>query len=162
MTKYRIYLSEEERNTLKDWVRKGARKAKVIQQAQVLLGSDETTGKRSAGELAEHYHLSERSVERIRKQFFEEGMDLFEKKERKTRSDKQIDGRVEAHLVALVCGAPPEGESRWKLQLLADRLVELKVVEHISSTMVGRLLKKMHLDLNNVNLWVHLSGRRAG
>ncbi len=142
MHKYRIYLSEEERETLTEWVKKGAGKAKVLQQAQVLLGSDEKAGKRSAFELAETYRLSERSVERIRKRFFAEGMEMFDKKERKTRSDKKIDGRVEAHLVALVCSGPPQGESKWKLQLLADRLVELKVVEHISSTMVGRLLKK--------------------
>jgi len=153
MHKYRIYLSEEEKQTLRDWVKKGTGKAKVIQQAQVLLGSDETTGKRSAGELAENYHLSERSVERIRKQFFEEGMEMFEKKERKTRSDKKIDGRAEAHLLALVCAGPPEGESKWKLQMLADRLVELQVVEHISSTMVARLLKKTNLNL---------SGQKAG
>ena len=148
MAKYKIYLSEEEKNILKDWIRKGERKAKVIQQAQVLLGSDEKTGRSSALELAGHYHLSERSVERIRKQFFEEGMDMFEQKERKVRSDKKIDGRVEAHLIALVCAGPPEGESKWKLQLLADRLVELNVVEHISSTMVSRLLKKMSYSLS--------------
>lgn len=153
MAKYRIYLSEEEKNTLKDWIRKGSRKAKVIQQAQVLLGSDENSGKRSALALSENYHLSERSIERIRKKFFEEGMDLFENKERKVRSDKKIDGRVEAHLVTLVCQGPPEGTSRWKLQLLADRLVALQLVEHISSTMVGRLLKKTNYSL---------SGKRAG
>lgn len=153
MHNYRIYLSEQERKTLTEWVRKGTSKAKTIQQAQVLLNSDQKMGKRSALELAANYHLSERSVERIRKQFFAQGMDMFEKKERKTRSDKNLDGRVEAHLVALVCAGPPQGESRWKLQLLADRLLELKVVEHISSTMVARLLKKTNLSL---------SGQKAG
>ena len=148
MHKYKIHLSEEERETLLEWVKTGQRKAKVIQQAQVLLGSDEKMGRISEDELAGWYHLSVRSVERIRKRFFEEGMDLFEPKARKTRSDKKIDGRVEAHLVALVCQGPPEGESRWKLQLLAEKLVDLQVVEHISSTMVGRLLKKMHLNLS--------------
>jgi hypothetical protein len=75
-------------------------------------------------------------------------MGMFDQKARKTRSDKKIDGRVEAHLVALVCQGPPEGESKWKLQLLAERLVELQLVEHISATMVGRLLKKMNLSLS--------------
>lgn len=148
MTKYKIYLSEAETDTLKDWIRKGARKAKVIQYAQILLGSDEKRGKRSAWELAQNYHLSERSVERVRKRFVEEGMGMFEQKARKVRCDKQIDGRVEAHLIALVCQGPPQGESKWKLQLLADRLVELQVVEHISSTMVGRLLKKTNYSLS--------------
>jgi hypothetical protein len=67
---------------------------------------------------------------------------MFEKKERKVHSDKKIDGRVEAHLLALVCAGPPEGASQWRLQLLADQLVELQVVEYISSILVGRLLKK--------------------
>jgi transposase len=114
----------------------------------VLLGSDEAKGRVSEEELAQRYHLSVRSVERIRKRYFQEGMGMFEKKERKVRSDKKIDGRVEAHLVALVCQGPPEGESKWKLQLLADRLVELQVVQHISSTMVGRLLKKTNYSLS--------------
>jgi len=162
MHKYKIHLSEQESDTLLEWVKTGQRKAKVIQQAQVLLGSDETKGRVSEEELAGRYHLSVRSVERIRKRFFEQGMGMFEKQTRKTRSDKKIDGRVEAHLVTLVCQGPPEGESRWKLQLLADRLVELQVVERISSTMVGRLLKKTNLDLNVVNLRVRLSGNRVG
>lgn len=148
MLKYRIRLTQEESETLLEWVKTGERKAKVIQQAQVLLGSDEARGRQHEGDLAQQYHLSIRSVERIRKQFFEQGMGMFDKKARKTRSDKKIDGRVEAHLVALVCQGPPEGESKWKLQLLAERLVELRLVEHISSTMVGRLLKKMNLSLS--------------
>jgi hypothetical protein len=148
MLKYRIKLTQAEREQLLEWVKTGERKAKVIQQAQVLLGSDEATGRQHEGDLAQQYHLSVRSVERIRKQFFEQGMGMFDKKTRKTRSDKKIDGRVEAHLVALVCQGPPEGESKWKLQLLAERLVELQLVEHISSTMVGRLLKKMNLSLS--------------
>lgn len=63
----------------------------MIQQAQMLLSSDEKTGKRSALKLTENYHLSERSVERVRKQFFEQGMNMFDKKEWKVRSDKKID-----------------------------------------------------------------------
>ena len=148
MHKYKIHLSQAERETLLEWVKRGERKVKVIQLAQVLLGSDEAKGRVSEEELAQRYHLSVRSVERIRKRYFQEGMGMFEKKERKVRSDKKIDGRVEAHLVALVCQGPPEGESKWKLQLLADRLVELQVVQHISSTMVGRLLKKTNYSLS--------------
>lgn len=118
MFTYRLHLTNEERGTLREWVRTDEQKAKVIQQAQVLLGSDETTGRQTEGKLAESYYLSIWSVERIRKKFFEQGMTMFEKQERKVCSDKKIDGRVEAYLVAIVCSGPPEGESRWKLQLL--------------------------------------------
>ena len=67
---------------------------------------------------------------------------MFEPKVRKVRSDKKIDGRVEAHLTTLLCQSPPEGKPRWELKMLADKLIELEVVEHIRATMVGRLIKK--------------------
>ncbi len=69
---------------------------------------------------------------------------MFEPKERKVRRDKKIDGRVEAHLATLLCQSPPAGKPRWELQMVADKLIELQVVEHISTTMVRRLIKKMN------------------
>lgn len=78
-------------------------------------------------------------------------MGVFDKKPRKTRSDKKIDARVEAHLTVLMCQSPPDEKPRWELKMLAGKLVELKVVEHISTTMVGRLLKKMSLSLSEKN-----------
>lgn len=150
MILYRITLSSEERTILTDWVSKGSRKAKDIQKAYVLLASDEQTGRRSETELAADYQLSTKSVERIRKAFCEQGMAMFDKKQRKTRRDKKIDGKVEAHLLALVCSEPPLGESKWKLQMLADRLVELQVIDSISHTSVAGLLKKMSLNLGRV------------
>ncbi len=146
MTIYRLTLSQEERATLTDWISKGSRKAKAIQKAYVLLASDEATGRESETELAATYKLSVRSVERIRKAFCEQGMDMFEKKIRKTRRDKKIDGKVEAHLLALACSEPPTGQSKWKLQLLADKLVELQVIDSISHTSVGQVLKKTRLS----------------
>lgn len=144
---YRLTLSAEERRILTDWISKGSRKAKDIQKAYVLLASDETTGRQSETFLSESYKLSTRSVERIRKCFCEQGMGMFDKKTRKVRSDKKIDGKVEAHLLALVCSEPPQGQAKWKLQLLADRLVELQVIDSISHTSVASLLKKMNLSL---------------
>jgi transposase len=147
MTLYRLTLSQQERDTLTEWISKGSRKAKDIQKAYVLLASDETTGRESETELAAHYKLSTKSIERIRKAFCEQGMAVFDKKVRKTRSDKKIDGKLEAHLLALVCSEPPEGQSKWKLQLLADKLVELKVIDSISHTSVAGILKKTSLSL---------------
>jgi transposase len=147
MTLYRIVLSQEERATLTDWVSKGSRKAKDIQKAYILLASDETTGRESETALSARYKLSVRSVERIRKSFCEQGMAIFDKKQRKTRSDKKIDGKLEAYLLALVCSEPPVGQSKWKLQMLADKLVELQVIDSISHTSVAGILKKMSLSL---------------
>lgn len=147
MTKYRIHLQPAEREELLSKVQKGKTSAKTIQKAQVLLASDEISGRQSETHLATTYHLSERSIERIRKDFCERGMTVFAAKVRRPRSDKKVDGTVEAHLIAIACSDPPAGESRWKLQAIADKLVELKVVERLSHTSVATVLKKMNLSL---------------
>lgn len=142
MVKYRVNLNEVERETLKGMVSTGKRKATTIQKAQVLLASDETVQRQSETTISEAYHLSVKSVERIRRQFCERGMGIFEAQPRKTRSDKKIDGGVEAHILAVSCSEPPAGQSRWKLQSIADKIIELGVIEHICATSVGTILKK--------------------
>ena len=142
MVKYRIHLTESERVTLKHLVSKGKNKASSIQKANVLLASDESTERQSETAISHSYHLSIKSVERIRKQFCERGMSIFEPQPRKIRSDKKIDGTVEAHLIAISCSEPPQGQSRWKLKTIADKAVELGVIEHIGATSVGIVLKK--------------------
>ena len=117
-----------------------------LRQIQILLNSDEHTGQRTATALAAVLGTSTKTVERFRRQFCEEDLALFMPKVRQTRSDKKIDGRVEAHLTTLVCQSPPDEAPAWRLQVLADRLGELKIVEHISTTMVARLLKKTNLS----------------
>ena len=144
MIKYRINLLPEERIELLAKVQKGKATVKSVQKAQVLLASDETVGRQSETDIAATYHLSIRSVERIRKDFCERGMAVFQPKPRQPRSDKKLTGELEAHLIAIVCSEPPAGESRRKLQAIADRLVELKVVESLSHTSVATVLKKMN------------------
>ena len=147
MTLYRLYLTADERQTLQGWQKKYKAESAKLRDIQILLNSDEPTGRRPASELAPVLGICTRTIERVRRQFCEQGMTMFEPKARKTRSDKKIDGRVEAHLTALLCQSPPDEHPRWQLQLLADRLVALEVVEHISTTMVARLLKKTNLSL---------------
>jgi len=142
MTLYRIYLTPEERQTLTDWQKKHRTHSPKLQRIQIVLNSDEHTGRRTAEALAPVLGVSTKTIERVRRQFCEEGRAMFAPKARKTRSDKKLDGRVEAHLTALLCQSPPAEKPRWELRLLAERLVELQVVEHISTTMVARLLKK--------------------
>ena len=139
---YRLFLTAEERQTLEDWRKKYKSHSPKRHRIQILLNSDEHTGRRPAPELAAVLGCSTKTVERVRRQFCEQGLAMFEPTPRKTRSDKKIDGRVEAHLTALLCQSPPDEQPHWQLQMLADRLVELDVVEHISTTMVARLLKK--------------------
>lgn len=147
MTKFRLKLMPHERADLLAKVQKGKAPAKTIQKAQVLLASDDTFDRQSETTIATTYHLSVRSVERIRKDFCQRGMAVFTPNQRQPRSDKKVTGEVEAHLIAIACSEPPAGESRWKLQAIADRLVELQVVEHLSHTSVATVLKKMNLSL---------------
>ena len=142
MIKYRVYLTDSERMELQAMVRKGKTKATDMRKANVLLASDEAIERQSEAAISAACHLSTKSVERIRRQFCESGMDIFVAQSRKVRSDKQIDGSVEAHLVAICCSEPPLGQSRWKLLAIADRIVELGIMEHISSVSVGVVLKK--------------------
>ena len=103
-----LYLTPEERQTLEGWRQKYKLHSPKLRQVQILLNSDEHTGRRTAIELAAVLGTSTKTVERVRRQFCEEGLALFAPKVRKTRSDKKIDGRVEAHLLALVCQSPPD------------------------------------------------------
>ena len=143
MIRHRLTLTATERTELLDKVKKGRASAKLIQKAHVLLASDDAVERQSETSIATIYHLSVRSVERIRKDFCERGLAVFLPKPRQPRSDKKLTGEVEAHLIAIACSEPPAGESRWKLQAIADRLVELEVVESLSHTSVATVLKKM-------------------
>lgn len=146
MIKYRVNLLPEERTELLAKVQKGKATVKIVQKAHVLLASDETVERQNEADVAATYRLSIRSVERIRKDFCERGMAVFSPKPRQPRSDKKLTGELEAHLIAIACSEPPAGESRWKLQAIADRLVELQVVETLSHTSVATVLKKMSLS----------------
>lgn len=147
MIKYRIRLLSEERAELVAKVQKGKATLKTVHKAYVLLASDEAVERQSEADIATTYCLSIRSVERMRKDFCERGMAVFIPKQRQPRSDKKLTGEVEAHLIAIVCSEPPAGESRWKLQAIAERLVELGVVESLSHTSVATVLKKMNSSL---------------
>lgn len=142
MIKYHVHLTTTERETLLMMVRKGKSKAAAIKKANVLLASDENEERRSETLIGGVYHCSTKTVERIRREFCERGMAIFEPKARKIRSDKKIDGTVEAHILAVSCSEPPAGQSRWKLQAIADKVVELGVVEQLSHTSVATVLKK--------------------
>lgn len=142
MTTYRLYLTVDERKILESWINKGKTSARKVLFSKILLHSDENVERVSSTLLHLVLGVSVKTIERVRRQFCEEGMEMFVAKPRKPRSDKKIDGRVEAHLTALLCQSPPAGKPRWELQMLSDKLIELQVVEHISTTMISRLLKK--------------------
>jgi len=99
--------------------------------------------KKTDKEIAEQLHVGLKTVKRRRKQFVEEGLEAaLSRKPHLKRGRKKISGEEEAHLIALCCSVAPEGRSRWTLKLLSNRLVEMKIIDSVSPSTVGRALKK--------------------
>ena len=143
--RYRVTLTEQEREDLQRLVSTGKAAAKKLVRARVLLLADQVSGglAKSDSDIAEFLGCGRVTVERVRKQFVEDGIEAtLQPAPRKRVYERRLDGKAEAHLVALACGSPPEGRSRWTLRLLADRMVALEYVEEISHETVRRTLKK--------------------
>lgn len=145
--KYRIKLSQQEREELEFLCRqKNIAKAKY-QKASALLLCDEGPCGPSArdADVKAATGLSPRSIERLRARCCEVGpFGALERKPRKPSDPKIVTGEVEARITALNCSSPPAGHARWTLRLLAKHLVEIEVVETISHTTVGEVLKKVN------------------
>ena len=146
MEHYKVTLSEPERAELQDIAGKGTHAASKVINALILLKCDRSGGRTErprTSDIAAMLCVSERKVDRIKKKFVLEGLELtLNRQPSRCEYDLKIDGRLEAQLLALSCSAPPEGQARWSLRLLADRLVELELVESISHETVRRTLKK--------------------
>jgi transposase len=141
---YIVTLTAEERSCLQELISKGKAAAHKQLHARVLLKADVSQGRAwTDEEIAEAVECSRPTVERIRRRLVEEGLEAaLNRKKRPAPPPKIMDGRAEAHLIALACSPPPEGRARWTLHLLADRMVELRYVEHLSHETVRQTLKK--------------------
>ena len=142
---YRVRLADEEREDLKALTSKGRASAQKQTHARILLQCDENRegGGRTDAEIADALDVGSATVARVRRRCVEEGVEAaLARKPQANRRPKVLDGDAEARLVAVACGEPPEGRAKWTLQLLADRLVELEVVESVSTETVRRTLKK--------------------
>ncbi len=147
--KYRVKLTAEEHDYLKQLIRKGKMSARKISHAQILIHADEgrATGSLKDADIAQAIHVSRLTVERVRKRFVEEGLEsALNPKVQARRRAKKLDGKAEAFLVATACSSAPDGRSDWTLQLLADRLVECEIVDSISGETVRQTLKKTNLN----------------
>jgi transposase len=142
--KYVVGLTQKERSQLETLVRSGRAHAHKLLYARILLKADADGPDRWTDErIAEAFEVSTATVARQRRRYCEEGLEvaLMPKKPGRPRR-RVLDGRAEAHLVALSCSDPPEGRERWSLRLLADCMVELGHVEALSHESVRRTLKK--------------------
>lgn len=150
MKSYKVTLTEEERDSLKTLIKSGKYKNTKLRRAQILLGADESEGgkKMKDEEIRKSYDCGLRTVERLRERFVKEGFEVaLNGKPRPVNKEKILDGRVESHLIALRCSDVPPGNNSWTLRLLAEKMVELEYVEHISYESVRQILKKHQLSL---------------
>lgn len=139
MKKYIVALTEEERAELEAMTHKGQSPARRLKRAQILLAADAGIIDQT---IASTVGADVRTVERLRQRFVEEGLEAALSERPRPGKARTLDGRQEAQLIALACSAPPAGRTQWTMQLLADRLVELAVVETISDETVRRTLKR--------------------
>jgi transposase len=152
--KYLVELSEQERVYLHKLISSGSAPARKLNRARILLKTD-------IGNHAEAQALSDRqiaqmldtsiaTVQRARERFYEGGLEAALERSKPDRIYRRsLDGRAEAHLIALACSEPPRGRDRWSLRLLADKAVELGFVESISHETVRKTLKKTNLSLTS-------------
>lgn len=143
---HRIRLTPEEHQQLESRCRKGNVRADWHRAATVLLLADENRleGPRRDADIAVAIHAHVRTVERIRERAVLGGLDaVLTRPPHPNPKQRKLDGKAEAHLVALCCSKPPDGRTCWTMQLLADKIVELKIVDAIGPECVRRTLKKM-------------------
>ena len=145
MKKYKVTLTNEEREVLNTIIKKGRVAARKRIHAHILLRADESSeqGAWTDARIAEAYDVDTRTVERLRERFVEHGFEaaVRPRAPQENRAHK-FDGEKEAKLVALACSKPPEGYARWTLQMLADKMVELCYMDSISHQAVHNVLKK--------------------
>jgi transposase len=147
VVKYRVGLTEQERDGLKRMVSAGKGTARKLLHARVLLLTDMSEGRRhrSDDEIKGALGVSLSTIHRVRERFVEESLEaaLLPRKMPRRPDKVKIQAETEKKLIALACSDPPEGRCRWTMELLADRVVELGLVGAVSQETVRRALKKM-------------------
>ncbi len=148
--RYAIKLTESEVEELRVIINKGSHTSQTFRAAYILLNCDEGdySDKVTNEQISKVLKVGLRTIDRVKKQFIEEGMEAVLERRSTTRVyDIKADGDMEAKLVTLCCSEPPKGFSKWSLRLLADKMVELNYVASISHVTVRTVLKKMNLSL---------------
>lgn len=143
-TKYIVRLTIKEREHLENLTKKGKTQAYRIQHAHILLAIDVDGPNWPDHQVAKAYKCHQNTVRNVRQRFVEQGLEaaLERKKQEAPSRQKIIDGEAEARLITIACSTPPDGYAKWTMQMLADELVALQVVDSVSSQTVWRTLKK--------------------
>jgi transposase len=138
--KYLVTRSDDERAQLVAFTKKGRISARTLTRAHILLQAEAGAADHA---IAAALHIGRATVERTRKRCVEEGLEAALSERPRPGGRPKLDGKQAALVVALACSTPPEGRTRWTMQLLADKLVALQVIDAISDETVRRTLKKM-------------------
>ena len=136
--KYVVQLTDEQRTELNSLLKKGEHKARKLNRARILLLSSQYKDE----EIAQLVGVTSQTVYNIRKRFVQEGLDAALNEKERSGTPRKLDVKGEAYAIATACSEPPEGRKRWTMQMIADKLVELKYVESISDETVRLRLKK--------------------
>lgn len=152
--KYIVRLADQERAELESMVSKGKSPVYRVKHANILLAIDANGMNMTDEAAAKAFRCHQNTARNVRQRLVEQGMEaaLERKKQDEPSRDRILDGEKEARLIAIACGQAPGGRSRWTLQLLADRLVKLDIVEKISEQTVRRTLKKTNFNLTGRNV----------
>lgn len=154
--RYRVTLTEQERNELETLTRRGkthARRFIIMARALLLCDAGPNGPAWIVADVAEALGVTSRTIEHLKKRFVEDGIEAaLERKEReKPPRDVIFDGAFEARVIALACSDAPEGRRRWTVRLLADKAVELNFTPSVSHMTVQRVLKKTNLSLTSAS-----------
>ena len=142
--KDKVKLKPKERKLLKQLISKGSEKARKITRCRILLLADE--GKTDT-QIIEALKVARNTIRTVRFRYVWEGLEKALNEQPRPGAPKKFTGRQKAKITAIACSEPPEGRNRWTLRLLADKVVELKMVDSISHQTVKRILKKTNLSL---------------
>ena len=147
--KYRVNLSTAQREILKELNSSGTIKVRAYKRARVLLLSDENRagGAKPASQIAAEVDVSLATVQRVRRQFVGHGLEAALSEKARAGTPRKFTQRDRAKITALACTQPPKGHARWTLRLLAEKMVELELVESISHDTVDKVLKKTNFSL---------------
>jgi transposase len=139
---YLVDLSSDERESLRQLVRRGKHSSRKVTRARILL---QAAAGSTDEQIVAALSCNINTVERTRRRFVEESLGCLKERPRRGQSRK-LTGKQEAHLIALACSTPPEGRARWTLSLLADEVVELKFASSIARETVRQVLKTTNLN----------------
>ncbi len=147
MTRYHVTLTEEERKELQEQIQSGG-KGYRIKHAQILLKLDEQPENEdwTYDRIGEAYSASRGTIAGVAKRFVMEGMEAALGRKKQENRHRKVTGEVEAQLTLIACSDVPEGKDHWTMQMIADELIRLEVVDYITDTTVCEVMKKTNLS----------------